>query len=117
MLGGLVLMIFVVFIIIRFENNWKLRYASIIYKQFKNEDWNGVVLKKYTDSLNHSAETFEIQGNIKIVMGRDGTDFFEFIQKGDSIVKKKNSDTVHVHRQAEVYYFKRDIDHSMRLIE
>ncbi len=67
--------------------------------EFKN-NYKGIVLKKYIDNENHNYKIVEIQnGRIhKELMDWDKSGLFEFVQKGDSILKELNTLEVKVFR-------------------
>ena len=106
MLGSLLLMIVISLAIICFDDDLSNRHNCLEQKEFRTEEWEGVVTKKYIDRSNHSAETFEISGNKqKHVMDYDGTKFYVFVRIGDSLVKHLNTDTIKVYRQGQLFSF------------
>ena len=80
MLGALFSIIIISLFIIENEDKWQASYACSRLEEFKNEDYNGIVLRKYTDQKNHRAKTIGLSKKT-MVFARDTSDFFNFIQK------------------------------------
>ena len=71
--------------------------------------YNGVVIKKYIDKNNHNYKIVEIKGLDRQVhkelMDWDKSGLFEYIEKGDSIVKELNTLKVSVFRDKVEFFF------------
>jgi hypothetical protein len=105
---GLLVMLILVGVIFFYDDDLNKNYACVKHEEFIMEKWKGVVAKKYIDSSNHNAETIKLQSETIYAIFRDGTEFFKFIEIGDSIVKKINTDSVKIYRNGSVYCFKVD---------
>ena len=71
------------------------------YKTFLQLTYQGIVIKKYIDSSEHSFHTVEIKNFKdsaiqKLTLDFVKTDFVWQINPGDSIYKNRNSDTVYL---------------------
>ena len=73
--------------------------------KFKGEEYHRVVSKKYLDQKNHRFKTIEFREGDPIVLARDTSSFFDFIQPEDSLVKIQGSDTLSVYRRNSIYKF------------
>lgn len=104
-LFGFVCMLFLVWLIFKYESELNKNYACVKQKEFKLEKWNELVIEKYTDSSNHNAETIKFYSQTTYAMFRDETDFFKFIETGDSVVKVINTDSIKVFRNGIMYCF------------
>ena len=103
---GILIMIVLALIILTYDKDLYKNYACIKHKEFFKEKWEGIVNEKYLDNSNHNAETIRLQSQINYVMFMDGSAFFKFIEKGDSIVKITNTDIINVYRNGNKYEFK-----------
>jgi hypothetical protein len=104
-LFAFVCMLFLAWMIIKYDNELNKNYACVKQKEFKLEKWNEVVIEKYTDSSNHNAETIKFYSQTTYAMFRDETDFFKFIETGDSVVKVINTDSIKVFRNGIMHCF------------
>lgn len=71
----------------------------VTYDDFLNEYYNGVVVKKYIDSSEHSYKTVEIKnfGNSevdKLILDFDTTDLYDRLNLNDSIYKQTGKDSI-----------------------
>jgi hypothetical protein len=105
-LFGLLTMLILVGLLFFFEDDLNERHVCIKYEEFVRENWKGVVSKKYMDRSNHNAETISFLSQNTYTMFRDDSDFFKFLEIGDSVVKNLNTDTIKVYRKGQQYGFK-----------
>jgi hypothetical protein len=71
------------------------------YSEVLKMHYKGVVIEKYFDSKNHLAPTVVVnsmQNSFKIIDYRDESGLFDYLKKGDSIVKIENSSIVLIKR-------------------
>lgn len=89
-------------------NNDKLNTSLACAKleEFKNEEYDELVLRKYIDEENHQFRTIELNNKKTLVLARDTSGFYNFIQQNDSIVKRKGTDILMVYRLNTVHRFK-----------
>lgn len=73
--------------------------------KFKGEEYHKVVSKKYLDQKNHRFKTIEFHEGDPIVLARDTSGFFNFIQPNDSLVKTRGSRTLSVYRGDSIHRF------------
>lgn len=64
---------------------------------FKNKI-EGIVEKKFRDNKNHLNKTIVVNDNI-FVFTRDSSNFYEFVEVGDSIFKTSNTMNTSVYRR------------------
>lgn len=93
----------VLFIIIFFIYHFKS--PSIIRSEKINRDvllaFNGVVLDKYIDVINHNYKTCLIHANndtIKVLLDFDRSGLYSYINEGDSIIKRSGTPKIIVIR-------------------
>ncbi len=70
------------------------------FKSMKQIEYDGIVVKKYIDP-NHSVPTFIIRKNnsvIEIADFRDLSGLYEYLKVRDSVVKKRDDNSVYVYR-------------------
>lgn len=69
--------------------------------EFLNQEYNGVVIKKYKDRNNHGLRTLSIStGNTELgyILVNDTSLFYEDIKVGDTVVKRKYLNFVDLHK-------------------
>jgi len=101
--------LFIVMVLIANFNRDALNdsYSCTIAKDFKRMEYSGIVLKKYIDQKNHRFRTITFkQGASDIVLSKDTSQLYVFVNVGDSIVKKRNDDYLTLFRASKVYTFK-----------
>lgn len=83
---------------------------------FRQEEWHGIVTKKYNDAPNHNYETIELQnetGSKKIqnwVVFKNGN--FDRIDVGDSIAKNKGETNVILYKNN--YQYRLPVDYGCK---
>jgi hypothetical protein len=64
------------------------------YRKAKNYSYNGIVIKKYIDTENHSHKTIKLLRSgdtLTRIFTEDISGFYEYVQIGDNISKKEGS--------------------------
>ncbi|WP_042479537.1 hypothetical protein [Solitalea canadensis] len=71
---------------------------------FKKEEYQGIVMSKYLDQKNHSAQTIKMQGknDYGIILARDTSGFYDYVKAGDSLIKIKGQEYIKVYRQDSI---------------
>lgn len=105
MLIGLLVISMVSIFIFTNDDKFSNSLACTKKEEFKNEIYQGILIRKYIDQSNHGSQTLIFNRNLVLVLARDTSGFYNFIQKNDSIVKEKNSDFITVHRNNKVEKF------------
>ncbi|WP_316839812.1 hypothetical protein [Pedobacter gandavensis] len=103
---GFVVLVLVPVVFIINDDNLNNYYTCNRLGNFKKEDYNGVVVKKFINEANHSMRTVKLTNNLDIVLNEDTSSFYQFIEKNDSIVKVKGSDELKVFRSGQMFKFK-----------
>ena len=70
--------------------------------------FNGIVEQKYYDDKNHRANTLSVleKGQLKdFVFEGNNNGFYRFVGVEDSVLKRKNCDTIYVVRNDSVHWF------------
>jgi len=75
--------------------------------EFRKMEYSGIVSKKIIDQENHRVRTITFKQDVgDVVLSRDTSQLYTFVNPGDSIVKKKNDDYVSLFRASKIYTFK-----------
>ncbi|MBN2596804.1 MAG: hypothetical protein JXR82_08495 [Marinifilaceae bacterium] len=73
-----------------------------LFKEQVEKEYIGIVTKKYIDKENHGNKTLilkRLEIDKKTLWSADRSGFFEFVNKGDSIVKHSGSEVINIYRQ------------------
>lgn len=84
------------------ENNPRYCYN---FERFKKADYSGIVIKKMRDLKNHSVRTVVLKNAESIILSIDTSKFFDSVLKGDSIIKKPNTDSIILIRGDSTFKF------------
>lgn len=80
-----------------------------VYERIKGRQIYGVVKAKYIDKNNHGVETIDLLSNgrnfTNYYLNADRSDFFQFVEAGDSIFKEINSSLIMVLRDETTHKF------------
>lgn len=58
----------------------------------RRKDFKGIVLSKYNDQNEHLHPVLELSNNyLRIIIQMDKSNFYSFVELGDSLIKKKGS--------------------------
>lgn len=69
---------------------------------YRDDNYSGIVSAKYIDSLRHNYRTIVVEGGNKtqkILFDHENGGFFEFVQIGDSLFKKRDTLDVRLKRK------------------
>lgn len=105
LIGMIILIPFFIYIFF-YEKQANEYYACKDLKTFKESTINCNVEDKYIDKTNHSFRTINFTNCDKMIIISDTSGFYEFVSKGDYIVKPSKTDTVRVYRKGQIYSFK-----------
>ena len=105
-LFGILLMILIYLYLFFFEEQVVNYYQCKELNNFRLIELNCYVDQKYIDSMNHSYRTIEFKNCGKLILTHDTSLFYDFIEKGDNILKKYNSDSIVVFRDKSQNVFK-----------
>ncbi|MBE7686284.1 hypothetical protein F7647_09465 [Tenacibaculum piscium] len=83
------------------KDNTKENYEDYL-RMYENNFYEGVVIKKSRDKMNHNAAILILKNKRKIAMDEE---VYEKIKVNDSIVKKKGSLSVKVFSNKHIYEF------------
>jgi hypothetical protein len=106
MLVGLLFMIILFYLIVKYGSQLDNIHACENLRDFKKEEYFDVVSKKIIDEKNHCVRTINFRNREPWVLVRDTTSFFDIIERNDSLVKKAGSDTIAIFRDRSVFKFK-----------
>ncbi len=103
---GYLLLMAVVIVIVLTEDKCTNNYYCSDLETFKKEEFAGGFEHKFYDSLNHNVRTIIFHDGKDLFLSRDTSSFFDYLESGDFIKKKKGTDTVTVQRKDRISYFK-----------
>lgn len=103
---GYLLLMAVTIVIVLTEDKCTHNYYCSDLETFKKKELIGDFEYKFYDSLNHNVRTIIFKGGKDLFLSRDTTSFFDYLEPGDFIEKKKGTDTVFVYRKGEITNFK-----------
>lgn len=106
LLAGFLLIVIVTVVVVFFEDRIGGDYACARHEEFREERWHGTITRKYIDDSNHRSETFDISGGKSHVMFLRDSEFYQFIEVGDSLIKDFDTDTIQVFREDQLHRFK-----------
>jgi hypothetical protein len=69
---------------------------------FKENGYSGIVIRKFLNDKNHRFRTLSLTGGDEMILVLDTTKLYDFVQPGDSIIKKRGSKEVFVKRNGKV---------------
>lgn len=101
--------LFIVIIVVAYLNRDSFGESLACSKanEFKKLEYSGVVSRKFIDQKNHRVRTISLRVNGNdIILARDTSQLYVFVNVGDSIVKKRNDDYLSLFRASKVYTFK-----------
>ena len=107
-LGSFLIIVLVSFFLVKNTDRFSNSLACTKLEEFKREEYSGIVSGKYFDQKNHRAGTVNLTNKKAIILPKEPSSFYDFIQPNDSIVKRKNNGYLIVYRDALVKQFKID---------
>lgn len=69
---------------------------------FKENGYSGIVIRKFLNGKNHRFRTLSLTGGDEMILVLDTTKLYDFVQPGDSLIKKRGSKEVFVKRNGKV---------------
>jgi hypothetical protein len=84
---------------------------KMAFESIKLTKFEGLVIDKFMDKKNHNHATIKLKnsfGEQNIILTRDKSEIFDFIQVGDSISKEYGDLNVYIERGSELYEIKLD---------
>lgn len=106
MLAAFFAIVLISIFVVTNSDNFSNSLACAKDEEFRNEEYKGRLMKKYIDPSNHGLKTLIIDGNRTLVLARDTSDFYDFVQKNDSIVKEKSSNSIVLYRTNKMQKFR-----------
>lgn len=85
----------IIFFIYHFESPLKIRNEK--FRRDLKLSFNGIVIDKFVDSVNHNYKTILIKENLdttRFIFDFDRTNTFHYIKTGDSIIKDKGDSAI-----------------------
>jgi hypothetical protein len=74
--------------------------------EFRRSSYCGTVVNTFIDQKNHRNLTIVLKGDRTLILPVDTSGLYTFLDKGDSLIKIKNSDSLLVKRINMVHSFK-----------
>lgn len=84
---------------------------KIAFESIKLTKFEGLVIDKFMDKKNHNHATLKLRnsfGEQNIILTRDKSEIFDFVQLGDSVSKEYGDLNVLIKRRCELYVIKLD---------
>lgn len=84
---------------------------KMAFESIKLTKFEGLVIDKFMDKRNHNHATLKLRnsfGEQNIILTRDKSDIFDFVQVGDSVSKEYGDLNVLIKRGGELYEIKLD---------
>lgn len=103
---ALISIVLISLLIIVNNDKFNTSLACAKSEEFKNQEYGGIMQKKYLDKDNHQVRTIKLKNEETIILARDTSIFYSFVQQNDSIVKERGMDFLNVYRMGKIYKFK-----------
>lgn len=110
LLVNIVLLVIIIFVVNRNLPTPK-EINQTAFESIKLTKFEGLVIDKFMDKKNHNHVTLRLRnsfGEQNIILTRDKSDVFEFVQVGDSVSKEYGGLNVRIKRGDELYEIKLD---------
>ena len=104
-LALLILITFSIYLIF-YEQKVNHYFINKDLESFKKLTIDCVVKYKYVNEKNHLAKTVIFNNCENLIVIKDSSRFFDFIEPKDSVVKALNTDTLRVYREGRRYNFR-----------
>ena len=110
LLANIVLLAFIIFIVNKNLPTPK-EVNKKAFESIKLNKFEGLVMDKFLDKKNHNHATIKIKNSFveqNIILTRDKSDLFSFIQLGDSVLKEYGEFEVMIKRDGKLHVIKLD---------
>ena len=110
LLVNIVLLLVIIFVVNRNLPTPK-EINQTAFESIKLTKFEGLVIDKFMDKKNHNHVTLRLRnsfGEQNIILTRDKSEIFEFVQVGDSVSKEYGDLNVRIKRGDELYEIKLD---------
>lgn len=110
LLANIVLLVVIIFVVNR-NLPTPNEINKTAFESIKLTKFEGLVIDKFMDKKNHNHATLKLRnsfGEQNIILTRDKSKIFDFIQVGDSVSKEYGDLNVYIERGGELYEIKLD---------